>query len=65
MDKILCWIGQFLGWLDSLTGNYMLALLIFAVIIEILMLPIGIRQQKNTIKQGKLRPKEMAIRNRY
>ncbi|MBO7360263.1 MAG: membrane protein insertase YidC, partial [Clostridia bacterium] len=65
IDTILCWIGQFLGWLDKLTGNYMLALFIFAFIVELLMIPFGIKQQKNQIKQASLRPKEMAIRNKY
>ncbi|MBO5939191.1 MAG: membrane protein insertase YidC [Clostridia bacterium] len=46
-------------------GNYILALLIFAVILEIVLLPFGIKQQKNSIKQAKLRPKEMAIRKKY
>ena len=65
IDTILCWIGKFLGWLDGITGNYLLALFIFAFIIEILMLPFGIKQQKNTIKQASLRPKELAIRKKY
>ena len=54
-----------LRWFESWTGNYIWALLIFAVIVEILFLPFGIKQQKNQIKQAKLRPKEMAIRNKY
>ena len=65
IDTILGWIGSFLGWLDKLTGNYMLALFIFALLVEIILLPFGVKQQKNTIKQASLRPKEMAIRNRY
>ena len=65
MDFIFNAIGQFLGWLDSVTGNYVVALFIFAIIVELLMLPFGIRQQKNSIKQAKLRPKEMAIRKKY
>lgn len=43
----------------------MAALIIFAVIVEIVFLPFGIKQQKNQIRQAKLRPKEMAIRNKY
>ncbi|MBQ8004834.1 MAG: membrane protein insertase YidC [Clostridia bacterium] len=54
-----------LRWFESWTGNYIWALLIFEVIVEILFLPFGIKQQKNQIKQAKLRPKEMAIRNKY
>ena len=64
-DTILGWIGSFLGWLDSITGNYVWALFIFAIIVEILLLPFTIKQQQNSIKQAKLRPKEMAIRNKY
>ena len=43
----------------------MWALLLFAIFIEVLLLPFGIKQQKNSIKQAKLRPKEMAIRKKY
>lgn len=64
-DFILKPIGAFLGWLDSWTGSYMVALLIFAVVVEILLLPLGIKQQKTSIKQAKLRPKEMAIQKKY
>ena len=64
-DPILTWIGQALRWFESFTGSYMAALLIFAVIMEIVLLPFGIKQQKNQIRQAKLRPKEMAIRNKY
>ena len=64
-DTILGWIGSFLGWLDSITGNYVWALFIFAIIVEVLLLPFAIKQQQNSIKQAKLRPKEMAIRNKY
>ena len=49
-----------------ITGNqYILALLVFALILEVILLPFGIKQQKNSIKQAKLRPKEMAIRKKY
>ncbi|MBO7739185.1 MAG: YidC/Oxa1 family membrane protein insertase [Oscillospiraceae bacterium] len=65
MDAIYSAIGKFLGWLDSLCGSYVLALFIFAIIVELLMIPFSIRQQKNSIKQAKLRPKEMAIRKKY
>lgn len=65
IDKILTWIGQLLGTFEAWTGSYVLSMLIFAVIIEILLLPFGIKQQKNQIRQAKLRPKEMAIRNKY
>lgn len=65
MDFIFRGIGWFLGWIDSWAGNYLVAILIFALIVELLMLPFGIKRQKNSIRQAKLRPKEMAIRRKY
>jgi len=64
-DPILRAVGAFLAWLDSWSGNYMVALLIFTIALELLFLPFAIKQQKNSIRQAKLRPKEMAIRNKY
>ena len=58
-------IGTFLGWLDFGTNSYLLALFVFAVVVELLFLPFGIKQQKNSIRQARLRPKEMAIRKKY
>ena len=66
MDIINVPMGYVLRFCSWLTGNqYILALLVFAVIVELLLLPFGIKQQKNSIKQAKLRPKEMAIRKKY
>lgn len=58
-----------LGWIlkigYELTHNYALALLFFALVLQIILFPLGIKQQKNSVKQASLRPKEMAIRNKY
>ena len=66
-DTILCWIGSCLNWITRYLGfgSYIVGICIFAVIVEILLLPFAIKQQKNSIRQAKLRPKEMAIRNKY
>lgn len=66
-DTILGWVGVVLGWITNTLGGgyYIIGICIFAVLVEILMLPFGIKQQKNSIKQAKLRPKEMAIRKKY
>jgi len=62
-------ISKPLGWLIKvcygLVDNYALALLLFALIMQIILLPLGIKQQKSSVKQAKMRPKEMAIRNKY
>ncbi len=57
--------GIIIKFLHSFGGNYLLTLFLFAVIVKILLLPLGIKQQKNTVKQAKMRPKEMAIRRKY
>ncbi|MGM9624739.1 MAG: YidC/Oxa1 family membrane protein insertase [Eubacteriales bacterium] len=48
-----------------LTDNYMVSLLLFAIVVKVVLFPIGIKTQKNMIKQASLRPKEMAIRAKY
>lgn len=58
-------MGYVLKFCNMIGGNYLVALLFFALVVEILLLPFSIKQQKNSIKQAKLRPKEMAIRKKY
>lgn len=57
------------GWLLNLsykmTGNYVFALLVFALIIKLVLLPFGIMQHKNSLKQASLRPREAAIIKKY
>ena len=50
---------------DLFGGSFLLGLLMFAIIIKIVLLPFGIKQQKNSIRQSKMRPREMAIRKKY
>ncbi len=58
-------IGWIINLCYKLVPNYAIALLLFAIIIKLLLFPFGIKQQKNMLKQAKLRPKEQAIRKRY
>lgn len=62
LAKLLGYVMKGCYWL---TNNYVLALLLFALAMQLLMLPLGIKQQKNMIKQAKLRPREMAIKKKY
>lgn len=66
-DSIQRGIGYFLNWLTTYLGfgSYIVGICVFAVLVEALMTPFAIKQQKNSIKQAKLRPKEMAIRKKY
>lgn len=58
-------IGSVLAFFDSIFGSYLLAIIVFAVIVKLILLPLSIKQQKNMQKQAALRPKEMAIRKKY
>lgn len=59
--------GIVIGWIYKYLcfENYMLTLVLFAIFIKVILFPFGIKQQKNSIKQAKLRPMEMAIRKKY
>ena len=67
LDTVLHWIGIGFGFLiDPLGfGSFIMGTVYFAIILELLMLPMSIFQQKNSRKQARLRPKEQAIRNKY
>ena len=63
---ILIGIGKALGWLTRLLGDYyVIAILVFAIFVEIIMLPMSIKQQKNSIGMAKLRPKIAKIEKKY
>ena len=57
--------GTVLKFFEGIFGNYLLAILAIALIVKLLLLPFGIKQQKNSINQAKLQPKEAAIRKKY
>ena len=64
-EKIAIPFGWIIRVCYNLIPNYAVCLLIFAVIMKIILFPFGIKQQKNSVKQASLRPKEMAIRKKY
>lgn len=58
-------MGYILRFAYSLTDNYLFAIFIFTLVMEILLTPLAVKQQKNQIKQASLSPKVMAIRKKY
>lgn len=59
-----------IGWIMKMCysisfNNYILTLFIFALVMQVVLLPFGIKQQRSSVKLAKIRPKEMAIRNKY
>lgn len=63
LAKLLGYVMYGCSWLVG--NNYVIALLLFALAMQILLCPFGVKQQKNMVKQAFLRPKEMAIRKKY
>ena len=58
-------LGALMKFLYGLFNNYALAIFFFALAVKIVLLPLGIQQQKSQIKMAKIRPKEQAIRGKY
>ena len=55
MDVINGFFGSILRAFNSFTGHYILALFLFALMIKIILSPFGIKQQKNSVKQARLK----------
>lgn len=49
----------------SITNSYLLSIFLFTLVMEIILIPFQVKQQKNQIKQAKLAPKTAAIRKKY
>ena len=64
-DILARWLGYVLQGCYYICNNYIVALCIFTLLLQLILLPFAIKQQKNMLKQAKLRPKEMAIRKKY
>ena len=64
-DIITVPFGYLLSWLYQLTTNYGLALIIFAVIVQLVLLPITAKSKKSMMKMSRLTPKNQAIKEKY
>lgn len=65
LDIIYIPFGYVIKFCYAITNNYVFALLLFAIVVKVVLFPLGIKQQKNQVKQASLKPKEAAIRKRY
>ena len=66
MDKIITVpFGYLLDWLYQLTSNYGVALLIFAAVVQLVMMPITAKSKKSTMKMARLQPKIQEIQKKY
>lgn len=69
MIKMFEFIGIPLGWImyqiNSVVHNYGLTLIIFSILTRILMIPLGIKQQKGMIANARMQPKMQALQKAY
>ena len=69
MIEFFSFIGIPLGWImygiNQLVQNYGITLIIFSVLVKILMIPLGIRQQKGLISNARMQPKLRELQKHY
>ena len=69
MIEMFSFIGTPLGWImyaiNSVVQNYGFTLIVFSVMLKILMIPIGIKQQKGLIVNAKMSPKMKELQRMY
>ena len=63
-DIITVPFGWLLGLLYDLTANYGVALIIFALIVQFVLLPIRAKSKKSMMKMSRLQPRIQEIQTR-
>jgi len=64
-DLITVPFGYLLSFLYQLTSNYGVALIIFAVLVKLILLPITAKSKKESMKMSRLSPRLKVIQERY
>ena len=66
MDKIInVPFGYLLDWLYQFTTNYGLALILFAVIVQLVLLPITAKSKRSMMKMSRISPRLQEIKEKY
>lgn len=58
-------IGYLLGWIYEFIPNYGWALIVFTFVVKILLLPLGLKQQKSMTKMQVMQPKLEELKEKY
>lgn len=64
-DIVTVPFGWLLGFLYELLGNYGAAMIVFAVIVQLVLLPITMKSKKSMMKMSRLQPKMQEIQRKY
>lgn len=65
VDIIQVPFGYLMGWLYQFTNNYGAALILFAIIVQLVMLPMTAKSKKSMMKMSRLQPQMQEIQRRY
>ena len=57
--------GYLLDWLYQFTNNYGLALILFAILIKLILLPTSIKSKRSSMKMSRLTPQVQALQKKY
>ena len=57
--------GWLLSFLYDLTNNYGVALILFATLVQIILIPISAKSKKSTMKMSRIQPKIQKIQEKY
>ena len=64
-DIVTVPFGWLLGFLYDLTGNYGFAMIIFAVIVQLVLMPINAKAKKSMMKMSRMQPRIQEIQKKY
>ncbi len=64
-DIVTVPFGYLLSWLYQLTNNYGLAMILFAILVKVILLPITAKGKKSTMKMSRLQPRIQEIQRKY
>ena len=64
-DYVKLPFSYLLRWLYDFTGNYGLALIVFALIIKVILLPASAKSKKSMMKMSRLTPRVKALEEKF
>ena len=64
-DIVTVPFGWLLGFLYELTSNYGVAMIIFAVIVQLVLMPINAKSKKSMMKMSRMQPRIQEIQRKY
>ena len=64
-DLITVPFGLLMGWLYQITDNYGVAMILFAVCVQMVLLPITAKSKKSMMKMSRIQPQMQEIQRRY